>query len=53
MIERLKKYIVEKGLKKAKVAELLGCSTGHLSYVINKKRDPSLELEIKIRALIG
>lgn len=53
MIERLNKYIKDKGLKKAKVAEILGCSVGHLSYILNEHREPSIELTVKIKALIG
>ena len=52
MIKELKDYIKDKGLKKSKVAEILGCSYGHLSYVLNNRREPSIDLEIKIRSLI-
>ena len=52
MIKELKKYIENTGLKKSKIAEKLGVSQGHLSYVLNGKRELSIELENKIRLLI-
>lgn len=53
MVEKLKQYINNQGLKKSKVAELLECSSGHLSYVLNGHRDISPEMEKKIRQLIS
>ena len=52
MIKELKKYIINSGLKKSKVAEKLGCSSGHLSYILNGHRVASLELENRIKELL-
>lgn len=52
MIKELKKYIEKSGLKKAKIAEILDCSPGHLSYVLSGKRDLSIEMELKIKVLV-
>ena len=52
ILVKLRKYIDESGLKKKKVAEQLGISIGHLSYVLNDKRELSIDLENKIRELI-
>ena len=48
----LKKYIDENGFKIKKIAEKLGVSSGHLSYVLNNKRELSIDLEKKIRELL-
>ncbi len=53
IIEKLKEHIRETGIKKSKIAEKLGVSAGHLSFVINGKRDLSIDLERKIRELIN
>lgn len=53
LIEKLSKYIRDSGLKKKKVAEKLEISAGHLSYILNYYRDPSIELEEKIKKLIA
>lgn len=52
MIERLKVYIKNTGLKKTKVAEELNISNVYLSYILNGKRECSAELEDRIRKLL-
>jgi len=49
---KLRKYINDSGLKKKKVAEQLGISAGHLSYILNDKRDLTIDLENKIMVLL-
>lgn len=53
LIQQLKNYINTNGLKKQKVAQLLGISNVHLSYILNDKRPLSIDLESKIRTLIS
>ena len=53
ILVKLKRYIDNSGLKKKKVAEQLGISVGHLSYVLNDKRELSIDLENKIRQLLA
>ena len=53
LIEKLIKYIQDNDLKKKKVAGVLGISAGHLSYILNYYRDPSIQLEEKIKKLIA
>ena len=50
---KLNKYIEKSGLKKKKVAEMLDISAGHLSYILNDSRIPSIPLEQKIKQLIS
>ena len=52
IVKKLNKYIDESGLKKKKVAQLLEISAGHLSYILNESRAPSIQLEVKIEQLI-
>jgi plasmid maintenance system antidote protein VapI len=52
MLKKLRDYINKEGIKKNKIAEKLGCSKEHLSYVINGKRPLSSSLEAKIKELI-
>lgn len=43
-------YLSQKGLKKKKFAELLGCSSSHFSCILNGKRQCSPQLARKIEA---
>ena len=52
ILQQLKKTIDERGLKKKKVAEILGISPGHLSYILSETRDISIELENRIRQFV-
>lgn len=53
IIQKLNDYIKANGLKKSYVAEKVGVSAAFLSLVINKKVDPSRDLEERIRAFIS
>lgn len=52
LVQKLSNYIADSGLKKKKVAKLLKISAGHLSYILNKSREPSITLEYRIKKLI-
>lgn len=52
ILARLEKHIKETGLKKKKVAQILGITPQHLSSVMSKKYELSSKLENDIRALI-
>ena len=52
MINQLKSYIENNGIKKIKIAEQLGITNVYLSYLLNGDRTPSIELENKIKELI-
>lgn len=41
------------GFKQREVAERLGITEGHLSLIVNGKRQPSLTLAVKISELTG
>lgn len=53
IVKKLINWISESGLKKKKVAEILKISPGHLSYILNGKRDPSITVEFRIKNLIS
>ncbi len=53
MIKKLNKYIEDNGVKKSFVAAKLGITNVYLSYIINGKANPSIELEEKIRRLVA
>ena len=52
LISKLKDWIESQGLRKSKVAEMLGITPIHLSYILGGSRNPSIDLEERIRALI-
>jgi plasmid maintenance system antidote protein VapI len=47
-----KEKINEKGLKKKKVAEMLGITKEHLSRVLNSKSNLTIELEERLRKVL-
>ncbi len=53
IVKQLSKYIEDSGLKKMKVAQLIGCSKEHLSYILNGHRIMSDDLERRVRDLIS
>ncbi len=53
IIQKLNDYIKDNGLKKSFVAQKIGVSSVFLSLVINKKVDPSKDLEERIREFIS
>ncbi|MFR1708966.1 MAG: helix-turn-helix domain-containing protein [Clostridium sp.] len=50
--DNIKNLMREKGLTSRKLAEIVGVSTTHISYVLNNKRDPSVELLEKIASAL-
>ena len=52
IIKRLKKYIELNGYKNKKIAEKLHVSNGHLSYILNGRREISEDIEKRIIDLI-
>ncbi len=53
MVRRLKAYITDNGLKKSFVAGKLGITNVYLSYILNGQRNPSIDLEDRIRKMIA
>ena len=53
IIQKLNDYIKKNGLKKSFVAEKVGVSSVFLSQVINKRVEPSKDLEERIREFIS
>ena len=45
---KLKEYIAKNGLVLRDFASILGVSAGHLSYISNGKKNPSLPLAMEI-----
>lgn len=52
MIKRLKEHIKNTGLKKQKVAELIGIHQVHLSGILSGKRVLTKDVEDKIRVYL-
>ena len=52
ILERLKKHIKDTGIKKIKIAEQLKIHPVYLSYLLNGKADPSIQLEERIKKII-
>lgn len=46
--DNIKSIMAEKGLKSKKLAEIIGISATHLSYILNGKRIPSVDVLEKI-----
>jgi len=53
MVEKLKKYIELTGVKKLKIAEQLGITNVYLSYILSGDKTPSIDLEQRIKNLVG
>jgi transcriptional regulator with XRE-family HTH domain len=53
IIQKLNEYIKINGLKKSFVANKIGVSSVFLSQVINKRVEPSKDLEERIREFIS
>ena len=51
ILERLKKHIKDKGIKQIKIAEQLDITPVYLSYILNGKKEPGIELEQRIKEL--
>jgi predicted transcriptional regulator len=52
-MKELKKKIKQKGLKKTWIAEQLCIAQPTLSMYLNEKRQMPIEIEIKIKKLLG
>lgn len=46
--DNIKNLMKEKGITNKQLAQIVGVSPTHISYVLNNKRDPSIELLEKI-----
>ena len=51
ILDRLKKHIKDTGIKQIKIAEQLDISPVYLSYILNDRQKPSIELEERIKIL--
>jgi predicted transcriptional regulator len=52
-MSRIKKKIKEKGLKISWIAEQLNISQPSLSMYLNQKREMPVEIELKLKKLLG
>ena len=53
ILTQLKKYIKDTGIKQIKIAEQLDIGPVYLSYILNDRKKPSIELERRIKLLIS
>lgn len=51
--ENLKNIMKEKGITSKELAERVGVSQVHISYILNNKRDPSIDLLEKIATILN
>ncbi|AGX41444.1 helix-turn-helix domain-containing protein [Clostridium saccharobutylicum] len=51
--DNIKRLMTVKNITSKKLAEMVGVSPTHISYILNNKREPSMELLNKIATALG
>lgn len=51
--DNIKRLMTIKNITSKKLAEMVGVSPTHISYILNNKREPSMELLNKIATALG
>lgn len=53
LIENIKKLMTFNRITSKELSEMVGVTPTHISYILNNKRDPSVELLTKIAGALG